>query len=104
MFANAGDNVTLLCPRQDGGGAVVWIWGAGAAVGAAGRFRPQSDGDLAILALEKEDSKVYLCQDAESNESIHTVLLQVRSHSGIHGARAHGALLLAGALGAAGGD
>ena len=40
---------------------------------------PQPNGDLLIYGLVPEDSKPYTCQDMESNESIHTVFLVVRT-------------------------
>ena len=46
---------------------------------ASRRILPQPNGDLLLLGLLPEDSKPYTCQDMESNESIHTVFLVVRT-------------------------
>ncbi len=67
-------NVTIHCERDDEDKSVNWIFD--------GRNRNVTfapNGDLVLLnGLEAEDAKVYVCQDADSNESIHTVYVQVK--------------------------
>ena len=82
ISADAGGNVTLHCPVI-GGKSVNWI-----VVPRRGLNRPPpkdnnesgsilADGSKVLFDLDEDDANEYICQDADSNESIHTVFLQV---------------------------
>jgi hypothetical protein len=86
LFADEGANVTLHCTGREGKGPPVqWTWGPGhngeddRGGDRRQRIQPQENGDLVIQALQKDDSRSYTCLDSESNESLHTVLLHVRT-------------------------
>lgn len=83
VSASEGANITLRCPYpsshvegKDGSG-VLWVWDSLQDEGA--RFDHSDGGNtLHISSLRPSDQKVYTCQDAESNESLHTVFVKVR--------------------------
>lgn len=77
--ANAGTNVTLSCRGKSG---VNWIKGPsfrihGKEDDPQNRMKIHANGDLTILGINVDDSNLYTCQDSDTNESIHSVLLQV---------------------------
>ena len=78
MTVNAGENITLPCGDNSVKNLhVKWVWNTGPD---QKRFHTsKKDGNLSIVGVVPEDSKVYTCQDTESNQSIHTVLVQVRA-------------------------
>lgn len=82
LYADQGSNVTLQCLRdQNSHHSVQWAWGPASSgdgrQGARKRIQPQTNGDLAIFDVHPEDDNIYLCQDAESNESLHKIFLKV---------------------------
>ena len=91
-YADQGSNVSLHCLGHKGSSGVLWTHhGRGpddveprrriplSLSSSSRRILPQPNGDLLIHGLLPEDSKPYTCQDMESNESIHTVFLVVRT-------------------------
>jgi len=92
-YADQGRNVSLHCVGHAGSSGVLWTHhrrgpdDEGVILpprrtplsSSSRRILPQPNGDLLIYGLLPEDSKPYTCQDMESNESIHTVFLVVRS-------------------------
>ncbi len=84
VTGDMGSNVTLTC-RRDGGGSdddddILWVWNSREEERKGGRIVKTGSGNLVIAALRPSDARIYACQDAENNESIHTVLVQVPNH------------------------
>ena len=86
-YADQGSNVSLHCVGHKGSSGVLWTHHRrgsddvplSLSSSSSRRVLPQPNGDLLIHGLLPEDSKPYTCQDMESNESIHTVFLVVRT-------------------------
>ena len=78
VVGDAGSNVTLAC----GGGdpkSVLWVWES--ASRESGRYLKTDGGGLVIVTLRPDDNRVYTCQDAETNQSLHSVLLLVMNQT-----------------------
>eukprot|EP00095_Tigriopus_kingsejongensis_P009956 maker-scaffold17_size721972-snap-gene-1.19 protein:Tk09956 transcript:maker-scaffold17_size721972-snap-gene-1.19-mRNA-1 annotation:"contactin-1 isoform x1" len=81
QWADQGWNVTLEC-QGAGNRPIAWSYHqAGETPPAASRphLQPLPNGSLALHGLTEADARSYTCQDMESNESLHTVHLHVRT-------------------------
>ena len=72
-----GDNVTLHCPQPSEN--INWI-----VPNVKEEFRSQNsavqaDGSLLLSNVSRADSRLYTCQDAETNQSLGSIQLNVRS-------------------------
>lgn len=100
LWADQGQNVTLNCSRGEGvpNSSVAWSYHNVAFSGPDSspsallfaplpsrtppvrqHLQPLPNGSLALFDLSETDGRVYTCQDMESNESLNSVLLRVRT-------------------------
>lgn len=76
VFQDAGDNVTLLCPKQNN--AIQWVV-SDVNVNKDLGSKVQDDGSLWIQNAIASDSHLYTCQDSETNQSLGQIKLTVRT-------------------------
>ncbi|XP_071746083.1 neogenin isoform X2 [Lepeophtheirus salmonis] len=78
LIFNSGANITLNCQGKSPNRDIAWIQ-YGKKVLPSNRIRHESDGRLIIHKVFPRDEGLYLCQDVESNQSIHSIRLRVRT-------------------------
>lgn len=79
IYADEGRNVSLICPNASSN--VNWIVSDTIAKQKlrSRNSAVQDDGTLSIFNLTNEDSHLYTCQDAETNQSLGSLKLVVRT-------------------------
>jgi len=79
VFVNVGGNISLPCVNASEDARVRWIWDGDRRRSPAAPPPLLGDGSLTLVAATLDDDGiVYTCQDAESNESLHSLLVRVR--------------------------
>jgi len=83
FFRDEGDNVTLICPGFQKSANLNWII---TDAQAKEDFQNQvlnrvvqDDGSLFLENVSRSDSHLYTCQDAENNQSLGSIKLEIRS-------------------------
>lgn len=82
VYEDEGNNVTLACPTSTGlRSGAIWIVSDTMAKQKLGSQNSvvQDNGSLLITDLTSTDSHIYTCQDAETNQSLGSIKLSVRT-------------------------